>query len=202
MPKLTDEVINSRKSHIIECAFQVFSEKGFSDTSMDDIVIKSGVSKGGIYNYFKSKEEIFLEIAESRLESRRNLMDSIPVNSGIHVFLKNYFTAVLLSLKDERNLMTARFSFEFWATVSRNPELNEKAQSRYLKFHSDLIRILKLGVKRGDLSSQLDLDNMGYVILATLDGMMHTHAIMGVDMTDESARHYVDMLMSKLEGRK
>ncbi|MCD4712353.1 MAG: TetR/AcrR family transcriptional regulator [Clostridiales bacterium] len=201
MPKLTDEAINSRKSHIIECAFQVFSEKGFSDTSMDDIVIKSGVSKGGIYNYFKSKEEIFLEIAESRLESRRSLMDSIPVNSGIHIFLRNYFTAVLLSLKDERNLMTARFSFEFWATVSRNAELNEKAQSRYSKFHSDLIRILKLGVKRGDLSSQLDLDNMGYVILATLDGMMHTHAIMGVEMTDESARHYVDMLMSKLEGR-
>ena len=201
MPKLTDEAINSRKSHIIECAFQVFSEKGFSDTSMDDIVIKSGVSKGGIYNYFKSKEEIFLEIAESRLESRRSLMDSIPVNSGIHIFLRNYFTAVLLSLKDERNLMTARFSFEFWATVSRNAELNEKAQSRYSKFHSDLIRILKLGVKRGDLSSQLDLDNMGYVILATLDGMMHTHAIMGVEMTDESARHYIDMLMSKLEGR-
>ena len=202
MPKLTDEAINSRKSHIIECAFQVFSEKGFSDTSMEDIVIKSGVSKGGIYNYFKSKEEIFLEIAESRLESRRNLMDTIPVDKGIHIFLRNYFSVVLQSLKDEKNLLTAKFSFEFWATVSRNPELNEKAQNRYSRFHSDLIRILKLGVERGDLSSQLDLDNMGYVILATLDGMMHTHAIMGVKMTEESAGHYVDMLMSKLEGRK
>ncbi len=201
MPKLTEETIKSRKSHIIECAFQVFSEKGFSDTSMDDIVIKSGVSKGGIYNYFTSKEEIFLEIAESRLKTRRNLMDTIPMNNGIHIFLKNYFTAVLQSLKDEKNLMTAKFSFEFWATVSRNSDLNEKAQSRYSQFHSDLIRILELGVKRGDLSNQLDLNNMGYVILATLDGMMHTHAIMGVKMADESIEQYVDMLMHKLEGR-
>jgi AcrR family transcriptional regulator len=201
MPKLTDETIQSRKSHIIECAFSVFSEKGYSDTSMDDIVEKSGVSKGGIYNYFKSKEEIFLEIAESRRTVRRNLMDTIPVNNGIHIFLRQYFTAVLQSLKEEKNLMTAKFSFEFWATVSRNPELIEKAQNRYTQFHSDLIRILKLGVKRGDLSNQLDLNNMGYVILATLDGMMHTHAIMGVKLTDESVEEYVDMLMNKLEGR-
>jgi len=49
----------SRPGEIIEAAFELFADKGFSATRMDEIALKAGVSKGSLYNYFKSKETIF-----------------------------------------------------------------------------------------------------------------------------------------------
>lgn len=201
MPKLSEEAIESRKAHIIESAFTVFSEKGYSHTSIDDIALCAGTSKGGIYNYYKSKEEIFLEIAASRLTSRRALLDSIPKDEGIKMFLERYFKAVLGSLREEKHLMTAKFSFEFWATVARDSRLNTEAKRRYEHFKGDLLRILELGVKRGEFEPMDDIDGVAYVILSTLDGMMHTHAIMGIELTDASIEAYVHMIMTKITGR-
>lgn len=201
MPKLSDEAIESRKAHIIESAFKVFSEKGYSHTSIDDIARHAGTSKGGIYNYYKSKEEIFLEIAASRLISRRALLDEIPKADGIKIFLEAYFKAVLGSLREERHLMTAKFSFEFWATVARDPRLNAEAKRRYEHFKDDLLRILELGIKRGEFEPMDDIDGVAYVILSTLDGMIHTHAIMGIELTDKSIEAYVNMIMTQISGR-
>ncbi|NOR51636.1 MAG: TetR family transcriptional regulator, partial [Gammaproteobacteria bacterium] len=49
----------SRPSEIIKAAFDLFTEKGFSATKMDEIARKAGISKGSLYNYFTSKEAIF-----------------------------------------------------------------------------------------------------------------------------------------------
>ncbi|MDH3354423.1 MAG: TetR/AcrR family transcriptional regulator [Chromatiales bacterium] len=49
----------SRPDEIIEAAFTLFTEKGFSATKMDEIAHQAGISKGSLYNYFKSKEAIF-----------------------------------------------------------------------------------------------------------------------------------------------
>ncbi len=49
---------------ILESAAQVFSEKGFYGSVVDDIVKASGTSKGAVYFYFDSKEQIFLSLVE------------------------------------------------------------------------------------------------------------------------------------------
>lgn len=49
---------------ILESAAKIFSEKGFYRSVVDDIVKASGTSKGAVYFYFNSKEEIFLSLVE------------------------------------------------------------------------------------------------------------------------------------------
>ncbi len=49
---------------ILEAAAQVFSEKGFYGSVVDDIVKASGTSKGAVYFYFDSKEQIFLSLVD------------------------------------------------------------------------------------------------------------------------------------------
>ncbi|EHQ52796.1 putative transcription regulator protein [Ectothiorhodospira sp. PHS-1] len=48
-----------RMRQIIEAALIEFSEKGFTATRMDDIAARAGLSKGGLYAHFKSKDQIF-----------------------------------------------------------------------------------------------------------------------------------------------
>ena len=64
MPKISEEKKKQRQMDILKTALGLFSKKGYYATSIDDITREAGISKGLVYNYFKSKEEIFFELAE------------------------------------------------------------------------------------------------------------------------------------------
>ncbi|MGV2939090.1 TetR/AcrR family transcriptional regulator [Mesobacillus sp. LC4] len=69
--------MNDRKRHVIEKAHQLFIEKGFQATSIQDILEYSGISKGTFYNYFSSKNELLMDIfrtAFRKMENERNGM--------------------------------------------------------------------------------------------------------------------------------
>ena len=58
---------------IVETAAQLFVEKGYEQTSIQDILDVSGLSKGGLYHHFKSKEQIFGAVMEKRILYVNNL---------------------------------------------------------------------------------------------------------------------------------
>ena len=65
----------SLKDRIIHEALRQFSSKGFMSTSISDILESVGASKGGLYNHFKSKEDLFFAaLSEARkIWRQRNL---------------------------------------------------------------------------------------------------------------------------------
>lgn len=68
------------KEKIIDASITLFEQKGFSDTSIQDIVDALGVTKGTFYYYFKSKEELLMDIhlryIEELLEKQREMMNN------------------------------------------------------------------------------------------------------------------------------
>src|SRR5690606_34178858 len=50
---------DARPAEIVAAAFEVFAEKGFARAKLDDIARRAGVSKGAVYLYFETKEDIF-----------------------------------------------------------------------------------------------------------------------------------------------
>ena len=65
-----------RKKQILEAAMALFNEKGFEKTSVQDILDKMGISKGALYHYFLSKEDILREIIQNRINARFSLIES------------------------------------------------------------------------------------------------------------------------------
>lgn len=59
MPKLTERVLEENQVHIEEAALRVFTRQGFHGTSVREIAAEAGVSLGNLYNYYKTKEDIF-----------------------------------------------------------------------------------------------------------------------------------------------
>src|SRR3569623_493960 len=49
----------ARPAEIVQAALQVFSEKGFAGAKLDEIAARAGVSKGALYLYFETKEDLF-----------------------------------------------------------------------------------------------------------------------------------------------
>ena len=57
-----------KRQLVIETALRMFTEKGFENVSVDDIIAATGTSKGTFYHYFNSKDEIVAEIGRSQME--------------------------------------------------------------------------------------------------------------------------------------
>jgi TetR/AcrR family transcriptional repressor of nem operon len=62
------------RSDIIECARQLFYQQGYEHTSFSDIVETSGLSRGNIYHYFKTKDDILMAVISRHLEDYRALL--------------------------------------------------------------------------------------------------------------------------------
>ena len=69
--RLTKE---KRRKQIKDISLKLFVDKGYSKTTMDEIVQAVGISKGGMYHHFSNKEEIFLELLKDGSEYRKNLV--------------------------------------------------------------------------------------------------------------------------------
>jgi AcrR family transcriptional regulator len=49
------------RERIVECARRLFNHRGFSDVSIDDVMAEAGLTRGGFYNHFSSKDDLFVE---------------------------------------------------------------------------------------------------------------------------------------------
>ncbi|MEH7505226.1 TetR/AcrR family transcriptional regulator [Neobacillus drentensis] len=94
----------NRKQNVIKMAHQLFIEKGYQATSIQDILDYSGISKGTFYNYFSSKNELLIGIYKTiykTLEKERNdlLLGQDPAN--IEIFIKQLELQMISNRKNK-----------------------------------------------------------------------------------------------------
>ncbi len=92
MPRLTDATKAARRAQIIEAAVSCFLEKGYTNTSMSDIIKASGLSSGSIYSHFSGKEDILVSAINERLENVKNLYAALPEGAGPQDILEIIYT--------------------------------------------------------------------------------------------------------------
>ena len=92
MPRLTDATKAARRAQIIEAAVSCFLEKGYTNTSMSDIIKASGLSSGSIYSHFSGKEDILITAINERLENVKNLYAALPEGAGPQDILEIIYT--------------------------------------------------------------------------------------------------------------
>ncbi len=57
-----------RRRAILDAAVRLFAEKGYHDTKMDEVAERAGLSKGALYLYYRSKEDLFCELIEEKMD--------------------------------------------------------------------------------------------------------------------------------------
>lgn len=97
MPRLTDATKAARRAQIIEAAVSCFLEKGYTNTSMSDIIKASGLSSGSIYSHFSSKEDILITAINERLNNVKELYETLPEGAGPQDILETIHTNQLVN---------------------------------------------------------------------------------------------------------
>lgn len=92
MPRLTEATKAARRAQIIEAAIACFLERGYTNTSMSDIIKASGLSSGSIYSHFSGKEDILTTAINERLENVKKLYAALPEGAGPQDILEIIYT--------------------------------------------------------------------------------------------------------------
>lgn len=104
-----------KKNYILECAKKVFAQKGFKDVTMKDIVEACEISRGGLYLYFESTKEIFMEVLKLEAQETDNtfveaLTEEATSSDILALFLKEQKREIL---NWEGQLTVAIYEFFF-----------------------------------------------------------------------------------------
>lgn len=81
-----------KKELILQSAKNVFTRKGFNRVTMKDIIEESQISRGGIYLYFSSVDEIFVEVVKRRNRSQLQALNAgIEKKADFHELVESFF---------------------------------------------------------------------------------------------------------------
>jgi AcrR family transcriptional regulator len=148
MPPRSD-VSEERKDQIIQAATNVFTRLGFHDARMDDIVEETGLSKGALYWYFKSKEDLIIAILDRIFGVELQRMEllcaeDLPARQCLTNFL-DIFIADIHKMQRVTPII-----YEFYALAFRNKTVRTVMQ-RYLRTFVTIIEpIIQRGMDRGE----------------------------------------------------
>ncbi|MGG3466972.1 TetR/AcrR family transcriptional regulator [Neobacillus pocheonensis] len=122
--------MNDRKQRVVKIAHQLFIDKGFQATSIQDILDFSGISKGTFYNYFSSKNELLMAIFKTNYTELEKERDELLIGqnrSDIEFFIKQ--VEIQLKTNRKNNLISL---FEE-VMVLNDADLKEYMQHGQLK---------------------------------------------------------------------
>ena len=168
MPKVSAEHKVEVKEAILKAAVKNFGKYGYANTKMDDIAKTADVSKGTLYLYFPSKEEMFQSVCKQNqqilIEERSGLFrDKKRLESDLGEFYDNF------SLALKENLS---FRIEAIAEAVHNPKLKKVLHKNSKEFVDIVTEILKQRRKEGGFhQKKVDLRPLAAARCALYDGV-------------------------------
>jgi AcrR family transcriptional regulator len=146
------DVSAERKNQITEAAIAVFSRRGFKDATIDDIVAESGLSKGALYWYYKSKDEIIGAILEyffrREFADLRGLLQA-PGSAREH--LRQVIQSIIAEIQRMKPLLP--IFYEFYALALRNKTVRKALERYFREYLAILTPLIQQGIDRGEFCS-------------------------------------------------
>lgn len=187
---------------IIHESLKLFSLKGFLSTSINDILRAANTSKGGFYNHFASKEDLFAQVlAEAqRIWRERNLAGLDEIESPIEKIQKLLENYRDLYLKDAENFPGGCVFITFAVELAdQRPHLCEEVNEGFVRLKAILKRLLDEGKEAGELSSDVSTSAVAEMLFA---GMVGASVIYSLDKSTESLDSSINTLIDYLDKQR
>jgi AcrR family transcriptional regulator len=163
------------KAQILAAATAVLAQKGFTKASMNDIVQASGLSKGGVYWHFKSKDDIIMAIFDQFFTGQLTMLDMILAGDGSaseKLMKMAHFTG------DDMEAAFAQFPspLEFYALAARDDFLAHLIETFFDKYHQKLTALIQQGIDDGEFR-QVPVKETTNTILSLFEGILLIWAV-------------------------
>jgi len=175
MPKISVEHGQHQREKILKAAAECFCQRGYHPTTIQDVCEAAGLSKGGLYTYFQSKEELLSAVVEdSFMQGLEEAMGAAGAGKTVLQKLDLVAEAMLKRLvgNEPDPARSPQLQLEIWAEASKNPQLNGLCAAGYERWRSFLAGLLREGIATGQIKSDVDPDELAAILVAMYDGLM------------------------------
>jgi AcrR family transcriptional regulator len=172
MPKVSQQYEHAQRERIVGGATRAFARNGYAATTIDQIARELGLSKGSIYTYFGSKEDLFVVSLQSIYESR---FEALATAFAMDDPVEEKFRKILQRLADivsPQDDVFARLSLAGFLESSRIPRLLKIKTAAYRRFSHLVDRLLREGQESGEVRPDLNIPSVTTVLIAVSDGLM------------------------------
>ncbi len=180
------QAIRDKSRHkIMEAATELFARQGFQGTSISDIAAVAGISKGLMYNYFKSKDELLHAIIEKGFGDFEGPMAALQLTPDpfekLHLIIEGSFAVV--------NSKAARRHWQFMISLMTQYEVMKRFKKKFSTYFEIYLGLFEqifseMGVPDPKLES--------YHLAALIDGMMlHYLNLFTRHYPIEDMKHYI-----------
>jgi AcrR family transcriptional regulator len=185
------------KAKITEQSIRLFEKKGFSETSIQDIVDSIGVTKGTFYYYFSSKEELLMNIHLSYIDEMISKQEQIVKDSSKSCKNKLFDIVNMLISDIKKQGPSAKVYFR----EMRN--LNEERQAQILpkrdQFRLNIERIITEGMDIGEFRNELNAPIVTFGILGMTNWSYQWFNPNGETSDLEVSEIFVEMILKGIE---
>jgi AcrR family transcriptional regulator len=197
------------KQFILNAAENVFVKKGYALATMDDIADAAQFSKATLYRYFKSKQEMFMEIIlntfdeayknsikiqEKNLNSSEKLRELIHYILGYYQRKKNLSRIFIMEHTAMKKLLNIDVSKQGWH-ANHHPQVPQVFRNKLEKIFNVMVVIVEEGIRSGEFRN-MDAKEACYVLGALLRGFHFKGPVREKDFTlDESTNLIHDFIL-------
>lgn len=158
------------RARIIETAARLFLERGFAETSVNDVIRESGLTKGGFYFHFASKAALGLAAVDS---TRATFQDRVIEGAGAHARATDQIVAIVRAITAQKSgipgmAALGRLCFD----LAAEPDVGERLKpfDAWVVMTRDLLDRAR---REGDLPAEIDLDEAARFTVSSYVGLDH-----------------------------
>ena len=165
------------RTRLLEAAVAVIREKGFYETTLEDVAKRAGMTRGAIYGNFKTKDELFLAVVETRWRP------VVPIRHGttLREHMRIVGEAVVAAIPARRAQALGALSFQIYALT------HEDMRSRIAQLNAEIYRRSGERLSQFSLANQLPMpaDQFARVLHALTDGLLILRFLQPELITDD-----------------
>ncbi len=175
----------ARRNQILKAARKLFFDKGFKSITIDHIARKAELSKGAVYLYFNSKEEIYIQILLADINKFSQKVNA-PLNTQLtaSALLKEFCLNYVKFFLENRELFRILMTYMIHADgLNFSEELNRKLIKETNLTIETVERIFLYGIGEGEFDGTMETRTNRNALWGLLNGIISLHLFTGNEAT-------------------
>ena len=169
MPKRVNK--DEKREKLVQAAIPVFAKHGFREAKMSEIAIKADVGKGTLYEYFESKDELFLATFKVWFSYfNEQMQEIINKEKNSYKQLRTFYDQLFATVQQYGELYY--IYFDFWSELTRNERINKgEIANVYQSLRELFAGVIEEGID-AKVFKEVDPMLVGTTLVAIFDGLL------------------------------
>ena len=169
MKKMSTKKIYNKREYILEKSKDIFTKKGFTSVTMTDIIDACDISRGGLYLYFSSVDEIFIEMilsinAQKLNEAKTSVTEDKTFTELIDIYFEKQKNRIL---NIDSSLLMAMHQYRF---THKNDGDEMFFSEQFLNTKMILLELLNYGIHTNEIRIE-NTENLAVHIMLFIEGL-------------------------------